>query len=370
MEDSKLQKLHETLKALAPRARSGGLGFYAKAGHRSRRSAADGMPEDKRALYSFFVRAGDGPSGHTHFADDGDKKLKKKKKKEEDEGDRRRPLLMRRRRRRRPRTRTTSAAAEEGIRRKRKEAAARLADIDAAYDRPRPRKPEASTCVRGEPISVAAPKKFENGAAPVKERRRNDGKTSRVPIIFMVTHYAASKGRPRPEAPRASPTTKNCASASFLTKEQGLRAQRSCRASRRWAPAATGKRDFRAVPDARPVCFVGCFATYTTGPGRRRSPRFFRVELPRGPFLFRGHSMIIVAVERLDPTSELHVHFDIFRALHAVLGSPVDRGVGTLRSRPRTIKTRHGFEMSKVARSCPGPPCRGRRTVAPYSLLE
>ena len=35
------------------------------------------MPEDKRALYSFFVRAGDGPSGHTHFADDGDKKLKK-----------------------------------------------------------------------------------------------------------------------------------------------------------------------------------------------------------------------------------------------------------------------------------------------------
>ena len=79
MEDSKLQKLHETLKALAPKGKVGGLGFYAKAGHRSRRSAADGMPEDKRALYSFFVRAGDGPSGHTHFADDGDKKLKKKK---------------------------------------------------------------------------------------------------------------------------------------------------------------------------------------------------------------------------------------------------------------------------------------------------
>ena len=81
MEDSKLQKLHETLKALAPKGKVGGLGFYAKAGHRSRRSVADGMPEDKRALYSFFVRAGDGPSGHTHFADDGDKKLKKKKKK-------------------------------------------------------------------------------------------------------------------------------------------------------------------------------------------------------------------------------------------------------------------------------------------------
>ena len=81
MEDSKLQKLHETLKALAPKGKVGGLGFYAKAGHRSRRSAADGMPEDKRALYSFFVRAGDGPSGHTHFADEGDKKLKKKKKK-------------------------------------------------------------------------------------------------------------------------------------------------------------------------------------------------------------------------------------------------------------------------------------------------
>ncbi len=71
MEDSKLQKLHETLKALAPKGKVGGLGFYAKAGHRSRRSAADGMPEDKRALYSFFVRAGDGPSGHTHFADEG-----------------------------------------------------------------------------------------------------------------------------------------------------------------------------------------------------------------------------------------------------------------------------------------------------------
>ena len=81
MEDSKLQKLHETLKALAPKGKVGGLGFYAKAGHRSRRSAADGMPEDKRALYSFFVRAGDGPSGHTHFADDGDKKLKKPDKK-------------------------------------------------------------------------------------------------------------------------------------------------------------------------------------------------------------------------------------------------------------------------------------------------
>ena len=82
MEDSKLQKLHETLKALAPKGKVGGLGFYAKAGHRSRRSAADGMPEDKRALYSFFVRAGDGPSGHTHFADDGDKKLKKKNRRE------------------------------------------------------------------------------------------------------------------------------------------------------------------------------------------------------------------------------------------------------------------------------------------------
>ena len=45
MEDSKRQKLHETLKALAPKGKVGGLGFYAKAGHRSRRSAADGMPE-------------------------------------------------------------------------------------------------------------------------------------------------------------------------------------------------------------------------------------------------------------------------------------------------------------------------------------
>ena len=127
MEDSKLQKLHETLKALAPKGKVGGLGFYAKAGHRSRRSAADGMPEDKRALYSFFVRAGDGPSGHTHFADDGDKKLKKKKKKKKTKA----PPP--------PSSDESSSSSSEDEAppppkktKKRKEAAARLADIDAA----------------------------------------------------------------------------------------------------------------------------------------------------------------------------------------------------------------------------------------------
>jgi len=175
MEDSKLQKLHETLKALAPKGKVGGLGFYAKAGHRSRRSAADGMPEDKRALYSFFVRAGDGPSGHTHFADEGDKKLKKKKKKKtkappppsSDES-------------------SSSSSEEEAPpppkkTKKRKEAAARLADIDAAYESAQAAKARSIDEAFAASQSKAAPKKKKrkNGAAPVKEKRKKSKKKDR-----------------------------------------------------------------------------------------------------------------------------------------------------------------------------------------------
>ena len=182
MEDSKLQKLHETLKALAPKGKVGGLGFYAKAGHRSRRSAADGMPEDKRALYSFFVRAGDGPSGHTHFADEGDKKLKKKKKKKKakappppsssDES-------------------SSSSSSEDEDEapppppkktKKRKEAAARLADIDAAYESAQAAKARSIDEAFAASQSKAAPKKKKrkNGAAPVKkEKKRKKSKKDR-----------------------------------------------------------------------------------------------------------------------------------------------------------------------------------------------
>ena len=164
MEDSKLQKLHETLKALAPKGKVGGLGFYAKAGHRSRRSAADGMPEDKRALYSFFVRAGDGPSGHTHFADEGDKKLKKKKKKKtkappppsSDESS------------------SSSSSEDEAPSRK------RLADIDAAYESAQAAKARSiDEAFAASQASAAAPKKKKkrkNGAAPVKEKKRKKSK--------------------------------------------------------------------------------------------------------------------------------------------------------------------------------------------------
>jgi hypothetical protein len=167
MEDSKLQKLHETLKALAPKGKVGGLGFYAKAGHRSRRSAADGMPEDKRALYSFFVRAGDGPSGHTHFADDGDKKLKKKKKKRtkapppppsSDES-------------------SSSSSSEDEAPSKRK-----LADIDAAYESAQAAKARSiDEAFAASQASAAAPKKKKrkNGAAPVKEKRKKSKKKDR-----------------------------------------------------------------------------------------------------------------------------------------------------------------------------------------------
>ena len=178
MEDSKLQKLHETLKALAPKGKVGGLGFYAKAGHRSRRSAADGMPEDKRALYSFFVRAGDGPSGHTHFADEGDKKLKKKKKKKKakatpppssDES-------------------SSSSSSEDEAppppkkTKKRKEAAARLADIDAAYESAQAAKARSIDEAFAASQREAAPKKKKrkNGAAPVKkEKKRKKSKKDR-----------------------------------------------------------------------------------------------------------------------------------------------------------------------------------------------
>ena len=162
MEDSKLQKLHETLKALAPKGKVGGLGFYAKAGHRSRRSAADGMPEDKRALYSFFVRAGDGPSGHTHFADEGDKKLKKKKKKKKktkappppssDES-----------------SSSSSSSEDEAPSRK------RLADIDAAYESAQAAKARSiDEAFAASQASAAAPKKKKrkNGAAPVKKEKK------------------------------------------------------------------------------------------------------------------------------------------------------------------------------------------------------
>ena len=176
MEDSKLQKLHETLKALAPKGKVGGLGFYAKAGHRSRRSAADGMPEDKRALYSFFVRAGDGPSGHTHFADDGDKKLKKKKKKKAPPP---------------PSSDESSSSSSEDEAppppkktKKRKEAAARLADIDAAYESAQAAKARSiDEAFAASQASAAAPKKKKkrkNGAAPVKkEKKRKKSKKDR-----------------------------------------------------------------------------------------------------------------------------------------------------------------------------------------------
>ena len=176
MEDSKLQKLHETLKALAPKGKVGGLGFYAKAGHRSRRSAADGMPEDKRALYSFFVRAGDGPSGHTHFADEGDKKLKKKKKKKT-----KAPPP--------PSSDESSSSSSEDEAppppkktKKRKEAAARLADIDAAYDSAQAAKARSIDEAFAASQSKAAPtkkKKRKNGAAPVKEKRKKSKKKDR-----------------------------------------------------------------------------------------------------------------------------------------------------------------------------------------------
>ena len=174
MEDSKLQKLHETLKALAPKGKVGGLGFYAKAGHRSRRSAADGMPEDKRALYSFFVRAGDGPSGHTHFADEGDKKLKKKKKKKT-----KAPPP--------PSSDESSSSSSEDEAppppkktKKRKEAAARLADIDAAYDSAQAAKARSIDEAFAASQSKAAPKKKrKNGAAPVKEKRKKSKKKDR-----------------------------------------------------------------------------------------------------------------------------------------------------------------------------------------------
>ena len=173
MEDSKLQKLHETLKALAPKGKVGGLGFYAKAGHRSRRSAADGMPEDKRALYSFFVRAGDGPSGHTHFADDGDKKLKKKKKKKKKTKAPPPPSS----------DESSSSSSEDEDEappppkktKKRKEAAARLADIDAAYDSAQAAKARSIDEAFAASQSAAAPKKKKkktNGAAPVKKEKK------------------------------------------------------------------------------------------------------------------------------------------------------------------------------------------------------
>ena len=169
MEDSKLQKLHETLKALAPKGKVGGLGFYAKAGHRSRRSAADGMPEDKRALYSFFVRAGDGPSGHTHFADEGDKKLKKKKKKKT-----KAPPP--------PSSDESSSSSSEDEAppppkktKKRKEAAVRLADIDAAYESAQAAKARSiDEAFAASQASAAAPKKKKrkNGATPVKKEKK------------------------------------------------------------------------------------------------------------------------------------------------------------------------------------------------------
>ena len=166
MEDSKLQKLHETLKALAPKGKVGGLGFYAKAGHRSRRSAADGMPEDKRALYSFFVRAGDGPSGHTHFADDGDKKLKKKKKKKKTKA----PPP--------PSSDESSSSSSEDEAPSRK----RLADIDAAYDSAQAAKARSIDEAFAASQREAAPKKKKrkNGAAPVKkEKKRKKSKKDR-----------------------------------------------------------------------------------------------------------------------------------------------------------------------------------------------
>ena len=167
MEDSKLQKLHETLKALAPKGKVGGLGFYAKAGHRSRRSAADGMPEDKRALYSFFVRAGDGPSGHTHFADDGDKKLKKKKKKKKTKAP---PPPSS------DESSSSSSSEDEAPSRK------RLADIDAAYESAQAAKARSiDEAFAASQASAAAPKKKKrkNGAAPVKEKRKKSKKKDR-----------------------------------------------------------------------------------------------------------------------------------------------------------------------------------------------
>ena len=133
MEDSKLQKLHETLKALAPKGKVGGLGFYAKAGHRSRRSAADGMPEDKRALVQFLRARGRRAVRAHALRGRRRQKTQKKKKKKKTKAPPPPPLLMSRLPHH-PRTRTRTPSPPPKKTKKRKEAAARLADIDAAYE--------------------------------------------------------------------------------------------------------------------------------------------------------------------------------------------------------------------------------------------
>mmetsp|Transcript_17992 Transcript_17992/g.23452 ORF Transcript_17992/g.23452 Transcript_17992/m.23452 type:complete len:198 (+) Transcript_17992:195-788(+) len=83
MEEAKLAALHNTLKLLAPKGKIGGLGFYcARNGSNRMRTAADSMPEEKRMLYSRFVREGEGPGRHKTFMiseDDLDQKDEEKK---------------------------------------------------------------------------------------------------------------------------------------------------------------------------------------------------------------------------------------------------------------------------------------------------
>lgn len=70
MDDYKLTKLHEQLNLLAPKGKTGGLGYYVAAGGKSWRTAADSMPHEKRMLYSRFVREGEVPRSHIRLKDE------------------------------------------------------------------------------------------------------------------------------------------------------------------------------------------------------------------------------------------------------------------------------------------------------------
>ena len=90
MEETKLQRLHETLKLLAPKDAVGGLGFYSGGGGARFRSAADAQPPEKKMLYSRFVEEGHFQKRTTFPQAEAPAKEKKKKKKKSDDDEKNR----------------------------------------------------------------------------------------------------------------------------------------------------------------------------------------------------------------------------------------------------------------------------------------
>mmetsp|Transcript_27954 Transcript_27954/g.83776 ORF Transcript_27954/g.83776 Transcript_27954/m.83776 type:complete len:299 (+) Transcript_27954:472-1368(+) len=105
-----------------------------------------------------------------------------------------------------------------------------------------------------------------------------------------------------------------------------------------------GQRDLRRVPHARPALLRGVLEDDPLALHVHEVRLLVRVQRPGHQVLVGPVRVVVVAVEGLDAPRELHVHLDRLRALHDVLGAPVDGRVGALGQAARVpVKAHDGL---------------------------